>query len=414
MTTKTCTIKLRTPHERQLPFVTSATPRIIVRAGRRGGKTVGVSIKAAKGFLDKRRVLYAAPTSEQLDAFWFEIKRSFAEAIANDYVTKNETDHIIEIPGTKQRIRAKTAWNADTLRGDYADLLILDEWQLMDENAWEEVGQPMLLDNNGQAVFIYTPPSLHSRSVSKSRDVRHAARMFARAKEDTTGRWEAYHFTSAENPYISREALGIMSEDMTSLAYRQEILAEDIDEVPGALWKRQWLDEHRTSEHPHLARIVVGVDPAVTSNETSDETGILVAGIGDDGHGYVLADGSGHYSPDGWARRSLSLLESHAGDRIIAEDNNGGELVESTLRTIDPSAPITRVHASRGKAARAEPVAALYEQGKVHHVGNFGALEDQLCSWEPLSTRRSPDRLDALVWALSSIMFTGRPNVRFL
>ena len=103
---------------------------------------------------------------------------------------------MIERPGSDQRIRAKTAWNADTLRGDYADLLILDEWQLMNEEAWEVVGAPMLLDNNGDAVFIYTPPSLHSRSTSKARDPRHAAKLFQRAQADTTGRWEVFHFTS--------------------------------------------------------------------------------------------------------------------------------------------------------------------------------------------------------------------------
>ena len=166
MTTSTeYKVRLRRPHASQEPFVESDCPRIILRAGRRGGKTTGIAIKACKAFLAGKRVLYATPTSEQIGRFWFEVTRSLEELIESGTVYKNETQHIIEFPGTEKRIRAKTAWNANTLRGDYADLLILDEWQLIDEEAWEIVGAPMLLDNNGDAVFIYTPPSLHSRSV---------------------------------------------------------------------------------------------------------------------------------------------------------------------------------------------------------------------------------------------------------
>ena len=415
MSIKTYNIRLRSPHKHQQAVLSSEALRKIVRAGRRGGKTAVAAEMSVTSFLDGLRVLYAAPTSEQLDTFWYEVKRALEEPISSSYIIKNETEHTVELPKSRQRIKAKTAWNADTLRGDFADLLIMDEWQLMDEGAWEDVGQPMLLDNNGRAVFIYTPPSLHSRSISKARDPRHAAKMFTRALADKTGRWAAFHWPSHDNPYINRDALTILAEDMSSLSYRQEILAQDVDEVPGALWKRDWIEQGRLVTPPeHLARVVVGIDPAVTSTAQSDETGIIVAGIGVDKHGYVLADSSGRYSADGWARKSLNLLELYEGDRIIAEDNNGGELVEATIRTLNHAAPITRVHASRGKAARAEPVAALYEQGKVHHVGQFGTLEDQLCSWEPTSSHRSPDRLDALVWALSSIMFTGRPNVRFV
>ena len=177
-----------------------------------------------------RRVLYAAPTSEQLDAYWYEVTRALAPLVIDcGYLRKNETEHTIERPGTKQRLRAKTAWNADTMRGDYADLLILDEYQLMSEDAWGQVGAPMLLDNDGDAVFIYTPPSLHSAGVSKARDPRHAAKMFAQALEDKTGRWAAFHFTSRDNPYISARALAELTTDMSRDAYRREILAEDDD-----------------------------------------------------------------------------------------------------------------------------------------------------------------------------------------
>src|SRR3990167_9215081 len=222
-------VRLRFAHPEQARFVDSDKKRIIVRAGRRGGKTTGMALRSVKRFLAGRRQLYATPTADQLDAYWFEVKRALAEPIEKKAYYINETEHVIEVPGTKQRIRAKTAWNADTLRGDYGDDLYLDEWQLMNEDTWEVVGAPMLLDNNGDACFIYTPPSLHSAGVSKARDPRHAAKMFQTALEDKSGRWAAFHFTSRDNPYISASALAELTADMSREAYRREILAEDDD-----------------------------------------------------------------------------------------------------------------------------------------------------------------------------------------
>ncbi len=219
--------KLRRPHARQQPFIDSKAKRKIIRAGRRSGKTVGIAIMHIQKFLAGRRQLYTAPTIEQVDRFWFEVCRSLGEPIAAGVYHKNETEHVIERVGTENRIKAKTAWNANTMRGDYADDLTFDEWQLMDEDAWEVVGAPMLLDNGGNAVFIYTPPSLRSAGVSKARDPRHAAKMYKAAIEDKSGRWEAFHFTSHENPYISEAALSELILDMSKQSYRQEILAED-------------------------------------------------------------------------------------------------------------------------------------------------------------------------------------------
>lgn len=187
---------------------------------------------------------------------------------------------------------------------------------------------------------------------------------------------------------------------------RQELLGELLEDVEGALWTYANLDEHRCVETPELVRVVVAIDPAVTSTEDSDETGIIVAGLGTDGHGYVLADRSCVETPDGWARRSVAALEEFEGDRIVAEVNNGGDLVEHTIRTVSRAAPYKALHASRGKRTRAEPVAALYEQGRVHHVGALTELEDQMTEWTPESGT-SPDRLDALVWALTDLMIDG-------
>ena len=208
-------------------MVNSEVKRIIAKAGRRSGKTVGLAKRAVERFLQKRRQLYAAPTGTQTDAFWYEVCASLAEPIDAGILHKNETERFIELPGTKQRIKAKTAWNANTLRGDYADDLYLDEFQLMAEDTWAEVGAPMLIDNDGDAVFCFTPPSLMSSGVSKARDPRHATKFYK--SHDGEDGWLCIHATSHDNPYISREGLDQVTRDMSLEAYRREIMAEDDD-----------------------------------------------------------------------------------------------------------------------------------------------------------------------------------------
>lgn len=187
---------------------------------------------------------------------------------------------------------------------------------------------------------------------------------------------------------------------------RQELYAQLLDDVPGALWSRDMLDKHRVSIVPELKLVGVAIDPAVTANEESNETGIIVGGLSEDGHGYVIQDDSGKYTPEGWAAKACRLYHLHEANSIIAEVNNGGDLVRSVILNSDQSVRYEAVRASRGKYTRAEPVAQLYEQGKIHHVGMFGELEDQMCSWVPGDD--SPDRIDALVWLMTKLMLVGR------
>lgn len=189
---------------------------------------------------------------------------------------------------------------------------------------------------------------------------------------------------------------------------RQELYAELLDELEGALWSYGMIEAARIHEDkvPNFKRIVVAIDPSVTNTEDSDETGIVVAARGEDEKYYVLEDASLRGSPDTWARRAVDLYYKHGADRIIAEVNNGGDLVERLIKTVDRQVPYKKVHASRGKIVRAEPIAALYEQKKVFHVGEFKELEDQMISYVA-GGRKSPDRLDALVWALTEISQTS-------
>jgi len=194
---------------------------------------------------------------------------------------------------------------------------------------------------------------------------------------------------------------------------RQELYAEILDEASGALWNRTLLEacSFETDDplefSKTLSRIVVSVDPAVTSNAESDLTGIIVAGIDVNGCSYVLEDATDRYTPEQWATKAVDLYHKYSADRIVAERNQGGEMVRHTLKTVDETIPIKLVHASRGKFARAEPVSALYERGKVKHVKGLDLLEDQMVQWEPLGSIGSPDRLDAMVWAITELALKG-------
>ncbi len=188
---------------------------------------------------------------------------------------------------------------------------------------------------------------------------------------------------------------------------RQELEAEILEDVEGALWNRQTLEENRVPEInlEDLVRIIVSLDPTVSTAENATETGMIVMGKHKNGHGYMIADKSLTASPDGWAKAAVDAYNDYEADRIIAEKNNGGEMVSLTIRTVDDKVPVTLVWASRGKLTRAEPVAALDEQHKLHMVGTFPKLEDELCTYEGMGD--SPNRLDAYVWAATEL-FIGR------
>lgn len=213
--------------------------------------------------------------------------------------------------------------------------------------------------------------------------------------------------------YENRANLSEMWYDTTIRPYEgtrlgeQEIMARLLTDVPGALWRLETIAAARLpldAPLPEFKRIVVACDPAVTTKKNSNETGIVVAAKGTNGHGYILADRSGKLTPLQWAQKLVDAYNQYDADRIVGEVNNGGDLIETNIRAVDASVSYRDVRATRGKAVRAEPIAALYEQGKIHHVGTFGALEAQMTTWVPDGGLDSPDRMDALVWALTDLM----------
>lgn len=200
---------------------------------------------------------------------------------------------------------------------------------------------------------------------------------------------------------------------------RQELLGEIVEDASDGLWRRHWIEEARVSNAPEMQRIVVALDPPVTATAASDACGIVVAGLGVDKRAYVLADRTVQgRTPEIWARAALSAYDDFEADRLVAEVNQGGDLVISVLQRFRENFPVVKVRATRGKWVRAEPVAALYAEGRVAHVGRFDALEDQMCAFGSDGTvkGRSPDRADALVWAITDLLLdtTTKPSVRML
>jgi phage terminase large subunit-like protein len=302
-----------------------------------------------------------------------------------------------------------TLFNAtepDQLRGLNCDLAWSDElakWQYAKET-WDQLQFTLRAGKHPRQLVTTTP-----RPIQVLRDI---------LKDPTTVavRWSTLDNSSNLAPNFLKT---IMDRYSGTRLGRQELYAEILEDMPGALWARDRIDALRVKpgQVPEFKRIVVGVDPSVSNTEKSDETGIICAALGVDGHGYVLDDKSGKFAPDDWIKRVAGLYHSRFADRVVAEVNNGGDLVESMIRTVDKNISYRKVHATRGKAVRAEPVSALYEQGKVHHVGSFSALEDQMCLFTTDLDRKangSPDRVDALVWALTDLMVgKGRSILHF-
>ena len=292
-----------------------------------------------------------------------------------------------------------TLYNAvepDQLRGPQHGLAWLDElakWRYVVET-WDNLQFGMRAGTHPRKIITTTP-----RPIPLLKQILHDPSTFVTrgSTYDNRANLAPSFFTEVAGRYTGTR-LG-----------RQELEAEILDDMPGALWQRAWIDTNRVKESqlPNLVRIVVAIDPAVSSDpDKSDETGIVCAGVDANGHGYVLDDLSGIMAPDDWAKKAVAVYHNRSADRIVAEINNGGEMITNTIRTIDPTVPCVSVTATRGKVVRAEPVSLYYEQGKVHHVGSFAKLEDQLCMFSNDVDRGqhgSPDRADACLAAGSMV-----------
>ncbi len=298
------------------------------------------------------------------------------------------------------------ATEPDQLRGPQHHFAWCDEiakWKYM-QATWDQIQMGLRLGEKPQQVITTTPRPLELiKKILNDKDtVVTKGRTY-----DNSGNLAA--------PFLKK----IAEEYEGTRLGRQELEAEILDDIPGALWQRSAIDLNRLGEVPlDMERVIVAVDPATSNEEGSDETGIVVVGLARDtdgyAQGYILEDGSMKGSPEEWARKAVNLYRKWEADKIVAEKNQGGDMVASVIKAVDRSLNPKLVHASRGKYIRAEPISSLYEQNRVHHVGRFDKLEDQMCTFSVDNLRGngmgSPDRVDALVWGLTELFdkLTGR------
>ena len=369
----------------------------LVLAGRGFGKTrcgaESMNMLVRKGLA--RRVALVAPTSADARDTMVEGDSGILACSPPWFMPKYEPSkrRVTWPNGVKGLLFS--AEEGERARGPQFDLVWGDEpasWE--DETMWPNITMGLRLGRNPRAIITGTP-----KPVRLILDL---------IKDPMTFVTRGSTFENAGNLASSYIDQVKRTYGGTRLG-RQEIYAEVLEDVGGALFNPAIIDKLRVDEPPQLERIVISVDPAPTSESGSDETGIMACGRGTDEHGYVLKDHSLRGSPDEWARAAVKAFYEHKADLIIAEINNGGDMVENILRSIDSTIPFKGVRAMRGKARRAEPIAALYEQLKVHHVGpaeNFEKMEKQMRVFTGVNGKRD-DRTDAMCWAMHELMMTG-------
>jgi len=369
----------------------------LVQAGRGFGKT-RVGAEAVREWAEdpEERILMIAPTASDVRGTMIEGPSGLLSCYPPDRRPIYEPSlHLVKFPSGAIGI-TRSADEPERLRGPQFTKFWADEcaaWRFL-QDAWDQIMFGFRLPTKKLQGVITTTP--------KPVDV---IRMLANNPQTHVTRGSSYDNQANLSETYYREV--IKPYEGTRLG-RQEIFAEILEDIPGALWTAAVIDKLRVKlidvHWNVITRIVVAIDPAVTAGEGSDETGIVVAGLTISGHVIVMDDLSCKESPLGWAKIAIDGFRKWKADRIVAEVNNGGDLVAGNMRAVDPNIPFRAVRASRGKAVRAEPVAALYEQGRVHHIGYFAELEKQMCSYVPGASTKSPDRMDALVWAITELV----------
>jgi predicted phage terminase large subunit-like protein len=366
----------------------------LILAGRGWGKTLTGAIDVVLYAISHEnvRVAVVAPTSGDLRRVCFEgisgiISQMPLECYKDGYSSYNKSTSEIELyNGSK--IMGFSASEPDRFRGSQYHRAWCDElaaWKYPD--SWNQLQFGMRLGNRPQTVVTTTPrPTNLIKQLYDRQDV-----------------YKTQGSTFENKDNLAESALELFKKQYEGTRLgKQELYAEILEDIEGALWSLNMIEQTRVNEIPEMKRVVVAVDPAVTNNKNSDETGIVVCGLGIDNRYYIIDDVSGKMSADAWAKTAVNVYYKYKASRIIAEVNNGGDLVERLLRTVDKNIPYKSVSASRGKVIRAEPISALYEQQRVSHCGVFSKLEDQMCSFTG-DKSTSPDRLDALVWGLTEL-----------
>ena len=388
-------------------LLTSNAKRILLYGGSRSGKTLillrALFIRALKK--KSRHIIFRFRFNHAKASLWHDtIPKLIELEFKQVNIIANKQDWFFEFPN------GSTIWIAGLDDKERTEKVLGNEYSTIYFNEISQINYESVLmaltrlaENSGLVNKVYfdcnPPASTHW-----------AYKMFKKSIDPKTGLDldNELYVSMLMNPVDNLENLpeGYIKETLDSLPDRQRRrfkYGEWVDDVEGALWNMAMIDKNRVSETPDLTRKVIAVDPAVTSNPDSDETGIIMGGKGIDGFGYILDDFSGKLTPRQWAERICYNYHKHQCDLVVGEVNNGGDLIESNIKIIDSNINFKAVHASRGKVIRAEPVVGLYEQNIIKHVGNHAGLEEQMTTWDAQSGDKSPDRVDANVWLLTEL-----------
>lgn len=381
---------------------------IVVPCGRRWGKTKGAANGTIEWMIEGNKLLWGDTISSNIDRYvdrYFKPELNKAE-IKYNWSTQKK---LLELPEYGGYTDFRSADRPENWEGFGYDKIILNEAGIILKNdyLYTNAVLPMLMDSPGSKLFAIGTPK---GKVAKENKEHRYFSMYKRCL-DKDPLYDLFQFSSYDNPFLGNDDVKALEDEMNLMnpqMVRQEIYADFVDGAAGELWDEVMIERQRIKVAPEFKRVTVNIDPAISNNAESDETGITVTARDFNGNGYVLDDDSGKYSPDQWASVALKLVEKWDADCIVAEKNQGGDMVEAVIRNKDKKhVRIKLVTATKGKYVRAEPIYSLYEQGKIFHVGYHTQLEAQMCMFTS-ELKTSPDRVDSLVWGLTDLMLNDK------
>jgi len=376
---------------------------IIVPAGRRFGKTKGACNATIEWMIEGKKILWGDTISTNIDRY---IERYWKPEL-----TKSEIDYqyssqkkVMTLNGFNGYIDFRSADRPENWEGFGYDIIVLNEAGIILKNDYlfTNAVLPMLIDSPGSKLYAIGTPKGKTKKDGKEH------RFYSMYKRSLTddNLYELFQYSSYDNPYLNEKDIKELEQEiklMNPAMVQQEIYAQFVDGAEGELWDQVIINRQRVKTYPTLIRTTINIDPAISATAKSDETGITVTGKDSNNNKYLLEDCSGIYTPEQWASETKRLINKWNGDCVVAEKNQGGDMVESVLRAAGIKTRVKLVTATKGKYVRAEPIYAMYEQGKVFHVGYFNKLESQMCSFSS-DLKKSPDRVDSLVWGLTELM----------
>lgn len=395
--------------ENQINFLFNHDPNtrfIIVPCGRRWGKTKGAANGSIEFLLEGKKILWGDTISGNIDRY---VDRYFKPELLKSNIpfSWSTQKKVLSLDMTDGYIDFRSADRPENWEGFGYDIIILNEAGIILKNdyLYTNAVLPMLMDSPKSKLFAIGTPK--GKVTKEGKEHRYYS-LYKRAVDNDPA-FDLFQFSSYDNPFLSQTDVKELEDEMRLMnpqMVQQEIYAQFVDGAAGELWDEVIIERSRIKVAPELKRITVNIDPAISNNADSDETGITVTGKDGNGNGYVLADESGKYSPEQWASIAVQLADKWKADCIVAEKNQGGDMVTAVLKSKGCQTRIKLVTATKGKFVRAEPIYSFYEQGKIFHVGYHHKLERQMCIFTS-DLKHSPDRVDSLVWGFTELLLQG-------